>query len=224
MAAPLARKEEIFSKPSVLSRIEELSSRGLSEIEIIDTLRKEGYSPDEIDKGLTEALKIGATQVRAPPLPRPKEEPKKLPPPPPEPPKLPASLPAPLELPSEPMPQVPEVSVQQDYFYPEYSTEDYIDYMVKEKTEEINKKINEFMLKQKELEAKLASLHERLSEVSQVKATEQQLIGTKIDSLKDLIVEMNARLESLEKAFKETLPALIESIRALSELTQKLKA
>lgn len=221
MAVPL-KKEEVFSKPSVLSRIEELSSRGLSEIEIIDTLRKEGYSPDEIDKGLTEALKIGATQLRAPPLPKPKEEPKKLPPPP-EPPKLPASLPAPLELPSEPMPQVPEVSVQQDYFYPEYTTEEYIDYMVKEKTDEISKKINEFMLKQKELEAKIASLHERLSEVSQVKASEQQLVGTKIDSLKDLVVEMNARLESLEKAFKETLPALIESIRALSELTQKLR-
>lgn len=221
MPVPL-KKEEVFSKPSVLSRIEELSSRGLSEIEIIDTLRKEGYSPDEIDKGLTEALKIGATQLRAPPLPKPKEEPKKLPPPP-EPPKLPASLPAPLELPSEPMPQVPEVSVQQDYFYPEYTTEEYIDYMVKEKTDEISKKINEFMLKQKELEAKIASLHERLSEVSQVKASEQQLVGTKIDSLKDLVVEMNARLESLEKAFKETLPALIESIRALSELTQKLR-
>jgi DNA-binding transcriptional MerR regulator len=221
MAVPLVKKEEL-SRPSVLSRIEELSSRGLSEIEIIDTLRKEGYSPDEIDKGLTEALKMGATEIRALP-PKPKEEPKKLPPPPPEPPKLPANLPAPLELPSEPMPQVPEVSVQQDYFYPEYSTEEYIDYMVKEKTEEINKKINEFMLKQKELESKILSLHEKLSEVSQVKTSEQQLIGTKIDSLKDLIEEMNVRLESLEKAFKETLPALIESIRALSELTQRLK-
>jgi hypothetical protein len=42
--------------------------------------------------------------------------------------------------------------------------------------------------------------------------------------LKDLIEEMNVRLESLEKAFKETLPALIESIRALSELTQRLKS
>jgi DNA-binding transcriptional MerR regulator len=222
MPVPLVKKEETLPKPSVLSRIEELSSRGLSEIEIIDTLRKEGYSPDEIDKGLTEALKKGVTALRAPPLP--KEEPKKLPPPPPEPPKLPASLPAPLELPSEPMPQVPEFSVQQDYFYPEYSTEEYIDYVVKEKTEEINKKINEFMLKQKELESKILSLHEKLSEVSQAKASEQQLIGTKIDSLKDLIEEMNVRLESLEKAFKETLPALIESIRALSELTQRLKS
>ncbi len=222
MPVPLVKREEILPRPSVLNRIEELSSRGLSEIEIIDTLRKEGYSPDEIDKGLTEALKTGATEIRALP-PKPKEEPKKLPPPPPEPPKLPASLPAPLELPSQSMPQVPEVSVQQDYFYPEYTTEEYIDYMVKEKTEEINKKINEFMLKQKELEAKILSLHEKLSEVSQVKTSEQQLIETKIDSLKDLVEEMNARLESLEKAFKETLPALIESIRALSELTQRLK-
>ncbi|MEM5843917.1 MAG: hypothetical protein QXX07_02610 [Candidatus Aenigmatarchaeota archaeon] len=222
MPVPLTKKEEVLPKPSVLSRIEELSSRGLSEIEIIDTLRKEGYSPDEIDKGLTEALKFSATQPKAPPLPKPKEEPKKLPSPP-EPPKLPASLPAPLELPSEPMPQIPEISVQQDYFYPEYTTEEYIDYMIKEKTEELNRKISEFMLKQKELEAKILSLHEKLSEVSQTKVTEQQLIGTKIDSLREIIEEMNIRLESLEKAFKETLPALIESIRTLSELTQKLK-
>ncbi|MCS7106013.1 MAG: hypothetical protein NZ942_01720 [Candidatus Aenigmarchaeota archaeon] len=219
MAMPLPKKEEAFPKPSVLSRIEELSSRGLSEIEIIETLRKEGYSPDEIDKGLTEALKLKATEPRPLP-PKPKEEVKKLPP---EPPKLPSTLPAPLELPSEPMPQVPEVSVQQDYFYPEYTTEEYIDYVVKEKTDEISRRMNELMLKQKELETKILSLHEKLSEISQTKTSEQQLIGTKIDSLKDLIEEMNIKIESIEKAFKETLPALIESIRTLSELTQKLK-
>ncbi|MEM7825397.1 MAG: hypothetical protein QW412_00880 [Candidatus Aenigmatarchaeota archaeon] len=212
----LPRREEAFPTP-VLSRIEELSSRGLSEIEIIEILRKEGYSPDEIDKGLTEALKIGATQLRPPP-PKPKEEVKKLP----EQPKLPVSLPAP-EAPEQ-IPQVPETSVQQEYFYPEYSTEEYIDYVVKERTEEFSKKMNELILKQKELEAKIVSLYERLSEFSQVKTSEKELIGTKIDSLKELVTEINARVESLERAFKETLPALIESIRALSELTQKIKS
>jgi hypothetical protein len=35
--------------------------------------------------------------------------------------------------------------------------------------------------------------------------------------------EVNMRMASLEKAFKETLPALIESVRSLSDLVQRLK-
>jgi len=41
-----------------VDRIRELINRGVLETEIINILRNEGFSPEEIDKGLTEALKF----------------------------------------------------------------------------------------------------------------------------------------------------------------------
>jgi hypothetical protein len=41
--------------------------------------------------------------------------------------------------------------------------------------------------------------------------------------LKDTMVEMTGRLSSLEKAFKDALPALIESVRSLTDLVQRVK-
>jgi hypothetical protein len=45
-----------------VERIKELTAKGIPETEIIGMLRSEGFSPEEIDKGLTEALK---TRVEA---------------------------------------------------------------------------------------------------------------------------------------------------------------
>lgn len=41
-------------------RVMDLSSQGLSEPEIISSLRKEGYSPSDVDSAMKEALKTGA--------------------------------------------------------------------------------------------------------------------------------------------------------------------
>ncbi|MDI6798959.1 MAG: hypothetical protein QMD12_03140 [Candidatus Aenigmarchaeota archaeon] len=224
------KKPEVFvGKGFVpLDRVKELHSKGFTELEIIDMLRREGFSPEEIDRSLTEALKTGITEARHAELPSPPvlELPKiaEPTPTPPRPPHAPAALPAPAQAPPVQAPAVPEPSLPQEYYYPEaYTTEEYVDYIVKEKTSELSEKLNEFMLKYKELEKKISDLHERLSEVSETKFSEQQLIATKIDSFREVVSDVNIRLTSLEKAFKETLPALIESVRALTDLVQRIK-
>ena len=40
-------------------RVKELMSRGFSELDTIDVLRREGFSADEIDRSLTQAVKEG---------------------------------------------------------------------------------------------------------------------------------------------------------------------
>jgi hypothetical protein len=45
----------------------------------------------------------------------------------------------------------------------------------------------------------------------------------KLDTFKEMLVETDARLSSLEKAFRETLPALIESVRGLTDLVGRVK-
>ena len=192
-------------------RVKELSSKGFSEPEMIDILRKEGFSAEEIDKGLTEALRAGVTGASAPAF---------APTPPAEEPKLPTLE----EIAPEPtsMPAIPETSLPTEY-YQGYSPEEYLDYVLRERMGEIDERIVQFMSKYGEVEKKMAEVHEELSLLSKARITESQILMSKIDSFKETIDDVSARVSSLEKAFKETLPALIESVRALCDLVQRFK-
>lgn len=220
-----------------IDRVRELTSRGFSESEAIDVLRREGFSPDEIDKALTQALRVGIGAARpAPPTTPPVAEAPKFPPTPTFPPKAwekpaPAltTLPTLEELKPKPakperpeMPVLPETALPEQYYQP-YTTEEYIDYAVQERMQELSQKLGEFAAKYSELEKKIAGIHEQLDRITQTRGGEQQQIITKIDNFKDTVTDVNMRVSSLEKAFKETLPALIESVRALSDLVQRLK-
>lgn len=215
MALPfLEKKPEVMTARghAPVERVKELASRGFSEIDMIDVLRKEGYSADEIDASLTEALKIGVAGI-SPPA---KEVP---------------SLPKAEELQPKPAPvEMPETSLPQEYYYApqaqqqqQYPSEEYIDYIVRERTSELDDRLKEFMIKYSELEKRMGDVHQQLNELSKVKTTGEQLIVAKLDELKNLSADAENRLAGLEKAFKEVLPALIESVRALSDMAQRVK-
>ncbi len=230
-------------------RARELMGRGFSELDTIDVLRREGFSPDEIDKALEQTIKQGVVRSVPPPPPAPTNTPemggfqrlgqayeqlqsgpapsfppKQQPPAPKEQPKEELKLPTIEDLGNK-QPDalaVPETTLPDEY-YQGYPTEEYIDYVVQEQMQDINERFNEFAIRQKELEKRMVELNERLRELSKMRSGEQQQIISKIDSFSDSVNDVNMRIASLEKAFKEMLPALIESVRALSDLVQKMK-
>ena len=62
MALPFLKNPLAKGKGSIpVERVRDLTGRGFSEVEVIDVLRKEGYSPEEIDGALTQSLKFAAT-------------------------------------------------------------------------------------------------------------------------------------------------------------------
>lgn len=215
MALSFLKKKEPEMMPTgrgaiPTDRVNELSSRGFSETDMIDVLRKEGYSADEIDKGLTQVMKLGVTGSPVPPS------------------QVGFELPSldQGQVPQQQMPQIPEQSLPQEYYYPQQqqgSSEEYIDYVVKERVGEVDQKISEFMIKNAEMEKRIGELNNQLTSITQARTSEEQQILSKIDSFKDIINDLNIRMGSLEKAFKDTLPALIESVRALSDLVGRLK-
>lgn len=195
-------------------KVKELSSKGFTEPEIIDILRKGGHSAEEIDKALTQALKSGVTEIRPeisfPPV---KPEEKTA---------LPTLEEAPQPKPG--MPAVPETTLPQEYYYPEqYPTEEYVDYLIRERMKETEQRIGEFSIKSGELERKIGQIYDQLNLLAQAKPSEQQLLLAKLDAVKGIVDDVDMKLGSLERAFKETLPALIESVRALSDLVQRFK-
>ncbi|MDI6825804.1 MAG: hypothetical protein QMD36_01255 [Candidatus Aenigmarchaeota archaeon] len=188
-------------------RVRELSGKGFSEPEIIDVLRKEGFSAEEIDRALTQALKIGVTG---------EPEETGLP-------TLQDIEPQPFEAPQPTMPQMPERSLEYPQTYPEYGTEELVESIVHEKMGEVEDKLKEFRIKQADLERKIADLHNRLTIASKGRSQAEQTIISKLDSFKDSMTDIDARISSLDKAFREALPALIESVRSLSDLVQRFK-
>jgi hypothetical protein len=199
-------------------RIREMASRGFSEPEMIDVLRREGFSPEEIDRGLTQALRSGLTggpqapstiqtslQATQP------QESTELP-------TIEQLMPKPKE--QETL-QVPETSLPSDYY--QYPTEDYIDTIVQARVSEVLEKISEFSVKYQELDKRVNVINEKLDELMKERGEGQQQILNRIDSFGESVSDISTRVGSLEKAFKETLPALIESVRALTDLVQRMK-
>ena len=237
-------------------RVSELMSRGFSELDTIDVLRREGFSPDEIDKGLTQAIKEGVVgqpdkrndnfdatntgdefeheyqqfrgdRTKTPSTPEEHNRQASFPPKKQQRNDNEGDFRLPtmedLELPSSGnSPQIPETSLPEEY-YEGYPTEEYVDYVVQERTGELLSQMNELILKNKELESRLKEMSDRVGDLSKMRIGEQQQVLNTIEGLTESVNDVNMRVASLEKAFKETLPALIESVRALIDLVQRMK-
>jgi DNA-binding transcriptional MerR regulator len=231
-------------------RVRELTGRGFSELDTIDVLRREGFSPDEIDKALTQTLKEGvignpADAMQQQQMPWQEQQPQMQPMQQPQTQPQYASFPQsrqPAQQPQKEQPEeltlptmedlqpkaaqassgIPESSLPDEY-YQGYPAEEYIDYVVQERTRDIVEKISEFGLRNRELEAKIRDMTERVGEMSKMRIGEQQQVLSTIEGLTDSVNDVNMRIAGLEKAFKDTLPALIESVRALSDLVGRVK-
>jgi seryl-tRNA synthetase len=119
--------------------------------------------------------------------------------------------------------QMPEKPLEYSQTYPEYGTEELVESIVHERMVEVDDKIKEFMIKQNELEREISNLHHQLSVVSKGRSQADQTIISKLDSFKESMSDIDTRISSLDKAFRDTLPSLIESVRSLSDLVQRLK-
>lgn len=224
------KKETKIGKGEVpTEKVKNFLSRGFTEIEIIDLLRKEGYSPQEIDMALlhatTELKKVQnqsqqavqATQTQS--LQQTKEESK-------EPIQQASSQPSSqLQTPSISAVEksIEEKTEKQDVQIDYISLEEYIEYLLREKTQEINKRLIEINLRYKELEDKILNLRREIEEMSTKSREDTNKILNEIRISRDNVNELSIRVETLSKTLKELLPSLVESVRLLSEIVQKLK-
>jgi len=201
---------QIFKKQQrspPVERVKELSSHGFSEPEIIDVLRKEGYTPQEIDIALTQALK----EKLEPPsmiLEQKKEE------------KTQSieEIAKRLQPEQQTIPQIQQPQFQQQYTWEDYFN--YIDYLIHSRISEVNKELEKFNFKYQNLEKRIEEINQIIRHSSMTKEEAYSQILRKIEELKPSINEISQRISVLEELLKEILPALIDSVRSLTKLAQ----
>jgi flagellar capping protein FliD len=182
-------------------RVRELSDKGFSEPEVIDVLRKEGFSAEEIDRALTQVLELKIAG-------QPEQQP---------------SFPTFGQQQQPQMPQIPEQSLQYPQATEGFGAEELIESIVNERMVDVSQELADFKIKQSDLERNISNLHHQLSLITKDRSQAEQAIMMKLDSMKDSMIDMNGKMSSLEKAFKDALPALIESVRSLTDLVHRFK-
>ncbi|MEM5811735.1 MAG: hypothetical protein QW641_00355 [Candidatus Aenigmatarchaeota archaeon] len=220
---PIFGKKEVKKGKGIIptDRVKDLSSKGFSEPEIIDILRREGYSPEEIDKALGEAIKSAIEKEEK------REEVKE-----------PLSQLTPL--PTSPVPPAPAPLKELESLFgakgevtalevPETSlpsparalTEEYIEYIIDQKLIEVYQRFEDIYYRIEEIEKAMKEMNESISEIARKKVLESEELTRRFENFSESMQTITGRVGSLEKAFKETLPSLVEAIRNLNESLRK---
>jgi len=219
------KKKEERELPT--DRVHIMMRGGMSEKDIVRQLKAEGYSFGEIEKALMAVVKegaaplplgaeLGARPVRAPveaplPLPRPKPaEPAEAP--------APAPVPAPTQAPQYVQPSYQPAPAYFEFMPEELEPEVVMEELIESVAEEKFEKFSEDV---KHIETALDKLRSELAAVREKAAAKPAPEVPK--ELSDRIDELEVRLGGLEKAFKQILPQLTESIQAISKMVAEKK-
>lgn len=237
------KKETKFRVPAV-ERVATLSSQGFSEPEIIKTLRDEGYSPMEVDKAMKTALKSATTPSpishgQSPIQPEQTSEIQgtvgQLKPPflgPSESsdfmfnkePELPL-IPEPPGLgPKESISQKPSQQKPQPAGEGERKElEEIAESIVEEKWSIFEKEINELNNRLNKMDSKIYNLENTINQIKGVEKSEIEEIKKSINTYRESISEVSARMESIERAMKDSLTPMLQTLRSLSDTIKELK-
>ncbi len=201
-----------------IEEVQRMRERGLSDREITNELKRRGFSFEEIERALLQTLKsaVGTSQA-----PKGTEIPRT--PPPEE--KRTMTIEdiyasegeeAPVETPESDVLALPTEELQ-----PEVTIEELVEGVVNEKWEAFEREMKELREEQSSLMRGLKELEAKLAELGSER--EEGEVKRKLDELESKFADLEARINALEKAFKQFLPSLVENVRELTNLIGELK-
>jgi len=235
---PFRKKKEEVKKVYVPADIVlSYASQGFSENEIKTRLQSQGFAPDIIDKALRVALKEKVTS----------EIPRVAPPPPspiqvPQPRTMEVSRhPMPLGYPperivspTEPRPIPVEEAAKPFTFEPtgvraaespigEITIEEIIEGVVDERWRDFEERLLDFEKRDMQLEAQIEDLRKRFKEIETTLKEKEEGLVSKLDEFGGSVENIEGRIGSIERVFKDFLPELTQNIKNMSELVEKIK-
>ncbi|MCK4634505.1 MAG: hypothetical protein KAT37_01390 [Candidatus Aenigmarchaeota archaeon] len=188
--------------------VERLSSMGKSEREIINHLRKEGYPNEEISRALNKAIKFRVTGA-----PQPSDYSTQ-----------PTPMPAIGKEFIAPMPQQPfEENILEMTDEEEIGLEELVEEIVEEKWKESMAELKDVEKAIVQLQDQIRFLEEKIKHIGKSGDEKKDELKGLIEDSSTHIENIESRIGSVEKAFKEFLPSLTENVRSLSGLVDKME-
>ncbi len=125
----------------------------------------------------------------------------------------------------EEIPRLPESgrSRREKRYEKRREIEELAETIVEEKWETFRKEMDDVITRFRELEGKITSLEQNVNRLQGEKKTELEEIKNKIDTYKDSISEASSRIEAVERALKDSLTPMMQSIRSLSDAIKTFK-
>ena len=217
------------SKPVPIADIQAMTKRGMSDKDIIKSLKSRGYSYNDIEKAMLTAVKSGVSEER------PSKQPQA------------ADRDFSTDFGDEPQNEsfdnmgtedifAGQAPVQQQYSNqqpgyqdlpqlsqePQQPVEELIEGVVEEKWQRFQEELGRFEDGLEKLRADVAIFEERIEATK--KESPAAEFETRAMELSDRMDDLDARVGGLERAFKQFLPGLTRNIESLSALVNEIKA
>ncbi|MBI2579379.1 MAG: hypothetical protein HYW27_00575 [Candidatus Aenigmarchaeota archaeon] len=197
------KKKEEKMKELPIDEIQGMSRKGMTDHEIIKTLKSKGYSYEDIEKGMLQSVKNG---VEEPAPERRRFEEFSAPP-----------APVQQDFQMSDMPEFDVVMPDEQQQSPELMMEELIESVMEDKVSKY--------------EAEIKGLKETIDSLqNSIKAVEQKLSEAKSQPSESVNQEfteqfedLQARVGGLERAFKQFLPSLTRNIESLSKMIHEMK-
>ena len=212
IALPFKKEDRTNS----VNRVQELSSQGKNEKEIINIMRQEGYSNEEISGALNKSIKFKVTgpsqaYTDQPPMPTMRNESSsRFIAPPPE---TGGSFQGGTD-----NNNVIEMSEDE-----EIGLEELIEEIIDEKWKGVNTDLREIQKGFIQLQDQIDFINQRINKLEEKERGKDKEIKDMIDDSTTQMQRIEGRIGSIEKAFKDFLPDLTENVRSLSSIVEKMK-
>ena len=222
------------------------SSQGMSEPEIISRLQAQGFAPEHIDKALRIALKEKVISG-APPTPMEMTEPAPEAPMP-----TPFGVaetptghmpmgevtrrPMPIGYPPERIIQNPieQPVPQQDFEQPqvqrpeaqpttEITVEEIIEAIIAERWKDFEERLNNFEKKDLQLQNQIEDIRKKIGNVENLLEVKEKTMISKLEEFGGSMENIEGRIGSIERVFKDFMPELTTNIKTMSDLVERMK-
>lgn len=95
--------------------------------------------------------------------------------------------------------------------------------IVEEKAELFRSEVDQVSEELRKLQTKIRVIEERFDQIDSKKKSELDEIKASISGYKESITDMSARMESVERAMKDSMSPMLQTLRSLSEAVSELK-
>lgn len=205
------KKKNVAKHNIPVEDVRHMTRKGMSDKDIIKHLKSQGYSYEQIEAAMLQAVKSGVTEEQ--PTVRKTEA------------ELPEFesfyAPEQQETPFETLPEL-DSDMPQEIEDPNIMLEELVEGVIDEKWQKFSENMKKLESDIDKVRAEIKQFETRV-EASKKEAPTKEL-EFKISDLNERIDDIDARVGGLEKAFKQFLPSLTRNIESLSKMIHEMKA